>query len=182
MSAGGDDFWAAWAKATDDRRFRYRLNGRLVGLLVAMQLAVWAYFAFTVVRVGGLPGSLIAFPGVFGAVTLLLVFFLARWRAFCVMSGVIIESDALRWRERGREVRVLWRQMDAKRLQLKQGSQPMDLSSHIELGLSDGQTEKLIVTTPFAWLENLEGLLSQVLSRLGGKPGGGGRPSRRRGG
>lgn len=176
MSVGAGDFWASWAATADDRRFRYRLNGRLVGFLIIMQVVVWAYFALTVVRIGGLQGALVAFPVIYGVLTLALVYFLARWRAFCVMSGVIIESDALRWRERGREVRLLWKELDPKRLQLRQGSQPTDLSSHIELGLADGRLEKLVVTTPYAWLENVEGLLSQVLSRLGGS-----RPARRGG-
>lgn len=177
MTPAGDAFWDAWAKVPDERRFRYRLNGRLVGFLLASQLVVWGYFTYTVVNVGGLWKSLVAFPFVYGGLLLLLLYSLARWRAFCVMSGVIVDDEGIWWRERARDVRLPWSTLDPQGLKLRQGTQPTDLSSHIELGLTDGRMERLIVTTPFAWLENLEGLLGQVLSRLGGE--GDGAPSRR---
>lgn len=168
MSADTGPFWEQWARTPDERRYRYHLNGRLVGFLLVSQLAVWAYFAYTMNNVGGLWGSLIVFPFVYGTLMVLLAWYLVRWRAFCVMSGVLVDDEGLWWRERGRETRVLWSELEPEGLRLQQGSQPTDLSSHIELGLTGGRTERLIVTTPFAWLENLEGLLAQVLSRLGG--------------
>lgn len=175
---GRIDFWGLWKSSSDDARFRYRLNRRFVGFFVGLLAIIWGYFLVTLINVESLTLSLGAYVGVYGLLTLVVGFLILRWRAFCVMSGVLVLDDRLVWNDRGTVTELRWEHLTMAGVQLSSDTEdPTELRSHIALTLPDGTTRRLQVTVAYAWLENVELLLGAILSRATeGGPGKDGAP------
>ena len=172
------DFWSLWKTASDDARFRYRLNRRFVGFFVGLLVIIWGYFIATWIHVGSLTLSLGGYVAVYGLLTVVLGVLILRWRAFCVMSGVLVFDDRLVWNDKGTVTELLWDDLTMSGVQLSSDTEdPTELRSHIALKLPDGTTRRLQVTVAYAWLENVELLLGAILSRATeGGPGDDGAP------
>ena len=164
------DWWPenmknAWEKASDSHRFVYKMNRWVVLLFVIQMALVWLLFLFTAIFVSSWDSQLTSFLLIYTPLTIGMCFILLRWRAFTILSVVVLSGRHLYWTQ-GRKAYVVERKsLDLQKMGLTNVETWNRFEASFEIDLDDGQKTKLYLYRPFAYLENLEGLMQQLLQR-----------------
>lgn len=154
----------AWAQADPSARFGFRMNTRLVALVLMSPLVLWTYFAYTAYRVGFSP-SLLAFVVVYVAYTGWIGTVLLKWRAFAVRSAVIVTRGRLIWTHSGQVYQAKWTDIDPMKLGLQELTSERKLEFALRLRTVDGTREQLWLYRLYGLMDNLESFVQQLLER-----------------
>jgi hypothetical protein len=156
---------SAWAAAPPGDRYRYKLNARLIGFLALCPVVVWLYWLYTVLAVPW-TWQLTAFTTLYALLTAGLIFVLLRWRAFCLISGVVFEREHLVWSYGQGVFRARWNDIDPTRLGVAEIASQKKLEAFLLVGTVEGKMEQLWLYRPFAYLDGLEGFMAAMLAKL----------------
>jgi len=155
------DLW----KRADTVRFYYRPLRLVPALMLVMLGALWGYYLYSVIGGSGLSLAL----GIFGAVLLLLsawtLLRLLAWRRFVRRSGVAVTPGALVWRQGTSCFLAPWSLIGPEALGLERLAFDKSYESFLNIQIGDTR-EPLFLVRLYARLDDIEGLLGELLQRI----------------
>lgn len=155
----------AWESTEPACRFQYQMNRVLLIFLLSSPVILWVYWLATVLTVMW-SWSLSTFTVTYMIFTIYLVVSMMRWRAFCVMSVVIIKSDRLIWSHDGRVNIARWTKLDLDNLGLQSISGSRNYEAHLTIKTEEGSSQKLYLYRQFCNLMDLEAFMEQTIKKL----------------
>lgn len=155
-----------WERAAPTERFHWRLNGRLLGLVLLSQGLLWSYWGYTVVELG-FTTQLLLFAAVYSVLAAWLGVLLLRFRAFCLQSAVVFHGDRIVWCHSGVCYEARLRDIKVGELGLDQIGNKRELDARLLLPQSGGQPASLWLWKGFGHLDGVERLVASILERAG---------------
>ena len=160
------DMQDAWQKAPDTHRFTYKTNRVVMGLFMGQLFVLWSLFTFTVFMVETWNNHLTAFVTIYGALTLFLLLNLMKWRTFVLLSAVVFSRDKLYWVQGRQEYVAKRSKLDAEKMGLTEASTWNRFEASLRIHDLQGIESSLFIYRPYAYLDNLEGLMERLLEKI----------------
>lgn len=157
-------FLQLWSRP-ETVRFRYRPIRLVPGLMLVTLSGLWAYYLYSVLAGAGLTLPL----GIFGAALVALSGWTALrllvWRLFVRRSGVAVTKEALVWRQGPLCFLAPWSLIGPEALGLERLAFDKNYESFLNVQIGDTR-EPLYLVRLYARLEDVEGLLAELLQRI----------------
>jgi hypothetical protein len=165
------DHWSAemrenWDKAPEDHRFTYRMNQWVISLLAGQLVVLWVFYLFTALSINTWNGQLTVFAIVYGFITGVIVMNMIRWRAFTLLSAVVIGEKEFFWSQGRKSYKSLRKALNPEKMGLYNAASWNRFEAALELETVEGEIAKLYIYRPFAYLNNLEGLMERILEKI----------------
>ena len=154
------EFDSAW-ESEPDHRYSYELNNGMLVLFGLLLGSFWTYWALTAVS-NGMDWILGTLAGVFGIISLYVVYSLLVWRHYGRTSGVVCSQEKLVWRDGSTILSVCWKELD------------LDSIGLLDTALGERKYEHFLnidgnhvyLFRPFVRMRKYEGFVADVLLRL----------------
>ena len=159
----------AWDETEPSQRFTYKMNRALVGFLLFLLAIIWGFFAYTSIVVSEWTPWLTAFVSVYLPFTIFIVFQMLRWRAFTVLSTIIIGKKELFWVHGTQAYRSPLRNINKDRIGLDELGKGNQLEGFLKIDLGNDEQGRLYIFRPYAYINDLESFMEIFLKYLQGK-------------
>jgi len=146
-------------------RFRYRPIWGAPAALCAVIVALWAYYVDSLVDGPGVDAGLVLFGIGLLALSVWVVLRLFVWRLFVRRSGVVVTDRYLAWRRGAVCLLAPWERIDPDALGIERLAFERRRESALTIRVGDTE-EPLTIGRLYARLENLEGFLAELLTRI----------------
>lgn len=154
------EFDSAW-QSEPDHRYSYELNNGMLVLFGLLLGSFWTYWSLTTLS-NGLDWILGSLAGVFGIITLYIIYSILVWRHYGRTSGVVCEQERLVWRDGSNILSVHWKELD------------IDSIGLLDTAIGDRKYEHFLnidgnhvyLFRPFVRMRKYEGFIADVLLRL----------------
>jgi hypothetical protein len=157
-------FLQLWSRP-ETLRFRYRPIRLVPGLMLVTLAGLWAYYLYSVLAGPGLTLPLVIFGAVLVTLSGWSVLRLLVWRLFVRRSGVAVTKEALVWRQGPLCFLAPWSQIGPEALGLERLAFDKNYESYLNVQIGETR-EPLYLVRLYARLEDVEGLLAELLERI----------------
>ena len=169
------DHWSpelkeAWEKAPSSHRFEYKTNRLVMALFWGQLLVLWSLFLFAAITISEWNSQLTAFTVLYGVMSILLVLQLVRWRAFVLLSVIVFGKKTLYWVHGREEFQARRSTLDPEKMGLTRADTWNRFEASLDIHQKEGNVSKLYLYRPFAYLDNLEGLMERMLEHISKEP------------
>jgi len=159
----------AWDETDPSQRFTYRINRALVGFLLFLLTIIWGFFGYTAITVYEWSSLLTGFVVVYLPFTLFIVVQMLRWRAFTVLSTIVIGKKELFWVHGTEAYRSPLKKIDKNKIGLDELGKGNQLEGFLKIDLGNEQHGRLYIFRPYAYINDLESFMEIFLKYLQGK-------------
>ena len=165
------DHWSAemrevWDKAPSSHRFEYKTNRLIMALFWGQLLIVWSLYLYTVLTISEWNHQLTAFTAIYGVMSIYLILQLVRWRAFVLLSGIVFGKKTLYWVHGRDEFQARRTSLDPEKMGLTQAETWNRFEASLIIHQKEDKIARLYLYRPFAYLDNLEGLMERMLEHI----------------
>ena len=169
------DHWSAemrevWEKAPGTHRFEYKTNRLVMALFWGQLFIVWSLYLYTVLTISQWNHQLTAFTVIYGAMSIYLILQLIRWRAFVLLSAIVFGKKTLYWVHGRQEFQARRTSLDPEKMGLTQAETWNRFEASLKIHDKEGDVAQLYLYRPFAYLDNLEGLMERMLEHVSKEP------------
>jgi hypothetical protein len=166
----------AWDAVDSTSRFHYVTNGALVGFILFQVAVIWGFFAYTALSVHLWTMTLTSFLLVYVPLTIFVLGTMFRWRAFCVMSAVVVGSKRITWMCSGEVQSADLSSQRIERMGFERIAEGSAMQGFLTLDIEGKESVRLDLFRPYARLSSLEHFMEVVLKGVGPS-----RPERKKG-
>ena len=156
----------AWNQADRSQRFTYQINRPLVGFFLFMLVIIWVFFLYTALTVHQWTILLTVFVMVYGLFTAYLLIKVLRWRAFTVMSAVVVGKTKLCWTHGTEAYQAPLSMLKQGRLNLEELTGGDRLEGFLTIDLAEGDQVQLYIYRPYAYMKDLESFMELLLIHI----------------
>ena len=156
----------AWDKSPDTHRFNYQTNRVVMGLFIGQLFVLWSFFIFTSFAVETWNHQLTAFLIVYGSLSFFMLANLMKWRTFVLLSAVVFTHDTLYWVQGREEFSAKRSTLDAEKMGLTRADTWNRFEASLRIKDKQGSESLLFIYRPYAYLDNLEGLMERLLEKI----------------